>query len=463
VEGRNNDYLEFTFNSSISSRMSEKFSLAAGIEARRTIGKHYKTVEDLLGGTHWTDIDQFAERAFGADSDLLQNDLNNPDRVVKEDDVFGYDYEMYVTSGNVWFHNNWTFSHLDLYYGASLTLTEFYRKGKMKNGRAPNNSFGKGVVHRFGDVAAKAGGRYKITGRHILVFNGAYETKAPLPDYAYLSPRIKDKEIPTLENGVIYSGDFGYILNLPRFMGRVSAYYTFMDNQVEIDNYYHDAYRTFMNFAMTGIQKEYRGIEFGVEAKVTDQLSLTAIGNVGDYRYVNRPEATGSYENGSESDFTQTIYLKNFHIAGTPGIAASLGVDYFHPSMWFVNVNGNYYDHTYLDVSPTRRTSLAVGFPIEGMTQEQIDAKLREISNQEELGSKFTMDVSVGKLIYFENNNSLNINVNVQNVFNDEDMRTGGYEQGRFDFSNFDVFKFPPKYYYAQGLNFFVNVGYRFK
>ncbi len=462
VEGRNDDYLEFTFNSTFSSRTNEMFNWVAGIEARSTKGMHYKTVEDLLGGNHWVDIDQFAERDFGADSDLLQNDLNNPNRQVTEDDVFGYDYDMNVTSANIWFRNELTFKHLDIYYGAKLAYSGFYREGNMRNGRAPNNSYGKGAEHHFGDFGVKAGGRYKITGRHILSFNGGYETRAPLAYNSYLSPRIKDNEIPDLENGIIQSADLGYILNLPRFKGRVSAYYTLLDNQVEIDNYYHDAYRTFMNFAMTGIKKEYRGVELGAEAKVNDQITITAIGNVGDYRYINRPMATASFENGSAPDVTETIYLKNFHIAGTPEIAASLGVDYFHPKMWFFNVNGNFYDRTYLDISPTRRTEQAVNFPTSGMTPEEVEAKVREITNQEELGSKFTLDASIGKLIYFDNNNSLSINVTVQNIFNQTDMRTGGYEQGRFDFTNYETSKFPPRYYYAQGMNFFVNLGYRF-
>jgi hypothetical protein len=50
----------------------------------------------------------------------------------------------------------------------------------------------------------------------------------------------------------------------------------------------------------------------------------------------------------------------------------------------------------------------------------------------------------------------------VQNVTNNTDMRTGGFEQGRFDFTDYNVNKFPPRYYYGQGLNFFVNLGYRF-
>ena len=37
----------------------------------------------------------------------------------------------------------------DINYGAQLSATSFQRDGKMRNGRAPENSYGKGKTHRF--------------------------------------------------------------------------------------------------------------------------------------------------------------------------------------------------------------------------------------------------------------------------------------------------------------------------
>ena len=34
---------------------------------------------------------------------------------------------------------------------------------------------------------------------------------------------------------------------------------------------------------------------------------------------------------------------------------------------------------------------------------------------------------------------------------------TGGYQQGRFDYDNYNLAKFPNKYYYAQGIRVFAN------
>lgn len=56
----------------------------------------------------------------------------------------------------------------------------------------------------------------------------------------------------------------------------------------------------------------------------------------------------------------------------------------------------------------------------------------------------------------------MSINLNVNNVLNNTSLKSGGYEQGRFDYDTYDVSQFPPRYYYSQGLNYFLNVNFRF-
>ena len=80
------------------------------------------------------------------------------------------------------------------------------------------------------------------------------------------------------------------------------------------------------------------------------------------------------------------------------------------------------------------------------------------------------IDLSVGKLIYLKNRKSININLSVNNVTNNTGMKTGGYQTGRIptvtyqnnSFVSDNVVKYPAKYYYAWGFNFFLNVGFKF-
>ncbi len=54
----------------------------------------------------------------------------------------------------------------------------------------------------------------------------------------------------------------------------------------------------------------------------------------------------------------------------------------------------------------------------------------------------------------------MNFNFAFNNIFNRENVKTGGYEQGRLDVTQPN--KFASKYYYMQGFNCFLNASYKF-
>ena len=320
----------------------------------------------------------------------------------------------------------------------------------MKNGRAPENSYGKGKTHTFNDISGKVNAIYKLSGKHIFMANALYETRSPLVYNSYVSPRIKDNEIRDMKNGKILSGDLGYVFNSSIVKGRISGYYTRFIDQIEINNFYHDGLQTFINYSLTGVDKENAGVEVGLTTKITSQISAKFLGNFGQYRYINNPNGNSSAENGSIADSKTIVNFKDLKLSDSPQIATSLGLDYMHPKMWFVNTNVNYYANNYVSISPARR-------------EESLPDNVKDkISAQEKFANDFIWDASVGKLIYFKNNTSLSINLSVQNILNNKDIKTGGYEQGRLDTDAYDINKFPNRYFYMQGVNFFLNIGYRF-
>ena len=73
---------------------------------------------------------------------------------------------------------------------------------------------------------------------------------------------------------------------------------------------------------------------------------------------------------------------------------------------------------------------------------------------------------SIGKNIYLKHG-SLSINLMVDNILNNKNLVTGGYEQSRSDFTasgNARAYKFSrnPKKYYAYGANGLLNITYKF-
>ena len=136
-------------------------------------------MSDLLGANQWIDIDQFSERDFPNNTDIIQNDMNNPNRVIYEGDKFGYNFNVYVKKASVFIQNEWNFRQLDFYYAAKATYTSFQREGLMDNGRSsyfqsmfagiykPSvfKSYGKGKETYFITPSFKGGLAYKKIGR----------------------------------------------------------------------------------------------------------------------------------------------------------------------------------------------------------------------------------------------------------------------------------------------------------
>lgn len=462
VEERRRDLFEMAFNSTFNTQLSPFVKLTAGIGLKHSLSKQFKTVDDLLGAKHLLDIDKFAERDFPGDSEMIQNDLERPDRKVYEGDIFGYDFRFHVNSADIWMQQEHTYRNVDFYYGAKLKYTGFQREGKMRNGRYPDNSYGYGKIHDFMDFGVKGGLTYKLNGRHFFTGNISYQTMAPLVDKVYISPRITDLTSGNIKSVRIFSSDINYIFSLPRFTGRVSIFNTdFYDDMMRV-SYYHDSERTFVNHVLSGVNKVHRGFELGINYKLNDNWNIDVIGTTGEYYYSNNPEGVISYENGTGENMTETVYMKDYYIGGLPQTMGTIGINFFH-DYWFLNLNVNGFARNYVEIAPMRRLASnytgIVPPEANGFDEDLYNAYLL-LTHQEEFNGGYTLDLGIGKIWYLANRNSINFNLSINNLLNRKDIRTGGYEQGRISLEYPD--RFASKYYYMQGVNFFLNMSYRF-
>lgn len=461
IENRHSNQASWALSSNLNKRLTDVTTLQGGISANYTRSSYYKTLKDLLGGRYWLDIDQYAERDFPSDPNLAQNDLNNPNRTIYEGDRFGYDYNINSWQANIWKQMVFTTAKWDLSYALKATYTWFQRDGNMRNGRAPENSYGKGEAHEYLNVAFKASALYKLDGRNNFRAHIYYGTRAPLPNNAYVSPRTKDDVIANLKSEAIWSGDIGYQWNYRLFKGSITGFYTDLRNGTERYAYYDDQYSTFMNYALTNVHKVYRGIELGMSYKITPSITLSGAANWSRYLYRNRPMGTRSYENGTQEDITTTVYLKNFYVSGTPQEAYNISINWAAPKMWFFELSGTWLNRAYIDLSPVRHEVMP-DLHTMASSEAELQDMIRAIGTQEKLNEALVIGASIGHVIYLNRRASLNLNLNLDNILNNKNIMTGGYQQGRFDYRNYSTGKFPNKYYYAQGFKLFLNVGVRF-
>lgn len=459
LENRHSNFNSWMFNSYIDHRLNDNMTLQGGLSFNYTDAHYFKTIRDLLGAEYWRDVDNFSERDFAGNPEILQNDLRNPNRKVYKGDVFGYDYNIRSYIAKAWLQNQISTAHWNVNYGMEISYTSFMRHGNMQNGRAPENSLGAGARHTFDNAALKAGATYKLDGRNYFTAHFSYGNRAPMPDYSYVSPRTKDESVQGLKSERFLSGDLSYTWNYSRFRGSLTGFFTEMWDGIRRTGFYDYQLNTFMNYSMSGIRTEYKGVELGLEYKILSNLSVSAAGTISSYRYKNNPLGVRSYENGSEEDVVRRVYLKNYRLGGSPQQAFNVALNY-NVNQWFFEVNANWFGDNYIELSPARHEEMP-GLWKFCSSEEEYIARRDEITHQDRLKDAFVMNLSVGKIIY-TGFGSLNFNLSVNNFLNNRDIQTGGYQEGKFDYTDYNVNKFPNKIYYAQGIRVFFNFGIRF-
>lgn len=442
---------------------SDHLVFSAGVMRQGQESENYKRVNDLLGGEFYVDLNQWAEQDFPDSSEALQNNLETPNRILKEGDKFGYDYVSTVNKNMAWAQAQFKFNRVDFFAAFHVAATEFYRTGKYRNGIFANSSFGDSKKENFNTSGAKGGVTYKLNGRNYFFLNGAYETRAPLFENVYVSPRTRNDAISNLEVEKITSIEGGYMLRAPRAKIRTTLYYTQMNDGYNAINFWHDDFRTFVNYTLSNMDRRHVGIEFGTELTLGQGWSTNFAAAVGQYYYTDRMKATITQDNNATVlAEDETIYSKDFFVANGPQNAGMIGITYRSKKFWTVTLSTTYFGNNYTDFNPARRTVSGVELLNDGVLRESI-------IDQQKNDNQFTLDFFGSKswrvsdiIKGFKRNTFLVFNLGVSNILDNQDIVLTGFEQLRFDYAEKNPNKFPPRYYYGFGRNYFVSVIVRF-
>ena len=466
------DDKQITANSILFSDLSDNIKLNAGVNFKKLKSHNFQNMLDLLGGEYFEDIDPFYT------GDQTQSDLNNPNRQIKVGDTYGYNYNLNAIVMDAFTQFKFSYKKTDFYLAQSFSRSQYEREGLYRNGIYANTSYGKSGKQIFENFGFKGGFTYKITGQHLLDFNGAYMTKAPNMRNTFANARINNNITPDLESEQITSLDASYIMRTPKFKARLTGFASKVQNATEISFYYAEGIGddddgdvdSFISEILTGIEKKNFGAELGLEYQITSTIKATAAASYGQYLYGNNPNLKINDDAQATLTNTQPVvdfgkaYLKNYRLAGMPQTAASLGLEYRDPHFWWIGANINYLADSYLDVSNILRTDNFVinsvdglGFP--GANEESV----RKALKQEKFAEFNLLNVTGGKS-WRVDGTTIGFFASVNNVL-DTTYKTGGFEQSRkatfpdqqADNAN-QTPSFGSKYFYGYGRTYFVNL-----
>lgn len=489
IQAKHSDNLTISLASTLNHQIDKNKQINLGVMAATNNGSHYQTIEDMLGANTFHNINTYViSDKYTADSDQAQYDLNNRNAVVGEGDRFGFDYRLLVNKAKVWTSYSENFGPLNYTIAAKLGYTSMQRDGKMRNGLAPNNSYGKSHHAQFLDGGVKFASTISLGRGNALSLGAAYEYRAPEASKSFVAPEVNNDFVYGLKNERVFSSELGYQFDNSWLHFNISGYYSRLTNVTDWQNFYNDDVNSFTYVSLTDMNKEYYGVEAGFKFKVTSFFDVKLLGTISDAKIINNSklcymksvdsQLLGSDQAGNNYD---EVYNKGMRDAGTPLTAASLGLSY-HQGGWFIDLNGNYYDRIYLSYSPSYRFKSAVearnkvmsqyGEPtINDVTGEILPSALKQAKGK----GGFMLDASIGRSIYLKHG-SLSINLMVTNVLNNRNIVTGGFEQSRSDYSGASVdnpeqssvkkraysFAKNPYKFYAYGTNGMLNITYKF-
>ena len=471
-EDRNDDK-QITVNTIYNLEINNHISINGKLEYKRLRSQNFAEVIDLLGGSGYLDINNFADSEA-----QMQNDVLNPNRVVGVGDAFRYNFNLKSDFINAFAQGQFKYNKVDFFAAVMVSQITNQREGLYKNGRFENNSLGASEKINFTNYGVKTGATYKISGRNLINANIAYLTQAPTIRNSFSNSRENNNIVEDLKSEKVFSADASYIRRSSIITSRVSAYYTSIKDATEISFYFADGVggdnTAFVQEIVSGIKKKQLGLELGLEAQVTATIKLKGAAAIGSFVYANNPNLYLTSDVTNEGVFDEKgrsgnyiSNLKNYKIAAGPHQAYSAGFEYRDPNYWWIGGTVNFFNNTYVDIAPLTRSRNFYS-DADGLTFPNYDLESANQLLQQEKFDAYKVVNLVGGKSWKIDGYYISAFATVNNLLNTA-YKSGGFEQGRnANYNELSADKaldkpvFGNKYWYGRGTTYFLNLNFSF-
>lgn len=195
----------------------------------------------------------------------------------------------------------------------------------------------------------KGGANYNLNSKQNVFFNTGFISRQPNFDAVF--PNFANLKNPDLQNEEIISFELGYGFIGNDFRLNVNAYSTtwgnrFISQSFDIGNGQEGTAQ------FNDIDVRHNGIELETEYRPMDNLKLTGMLSVGDWRYTKDFTSTLFDENQNEIG-TATLYTKDAKVGDAAQITSNVGADYRFNRYLSLDANYRFVDGLYADYSIT--------------------------------------------------------------------------------------------------------------
>ena len=421
--------------------------------------QNYNKLSDLLGGDYLVDQLDFVD-----DPNQANPDLDSPNKIIKVGDKFGLNYssnQQKIGISTEWFR---AFKKFDAFWGLNTSKQYSQRNGIWKNILFANSQ-GKSENVSSNNFEFKLGANYKINGRNYLQAVASYHNLSPNFSQIFANPDQSNTLLDSWQNSKINNTSINYYYRSPELKIGLGAYFIqlrdltinkkfFLDSEAESASNKELADGGLINAFYTNWDQQNMGIEGSIELALGRGLSFTGVVSAGDYKNISRP-ILKVFDKFSTATAAHTIYLKEYYIPNTPQFVSSAGLKYELRRNGFLTLTLSYIDENYVEPNSLRRTVVGV----KGVDRNS--ELYSKIISQEKLPSAISLDFFAFKSFYIYKKYTA-ISLGVNNILNSKNLISGGFEQTRFDFTDKNVDRFPNKYFYLQGINYYLNFSISF-
>ncbi|MBL6449707.1 TonB-dependent receptor [Fulvivirga sp. 29W222] len=330
-----NDHKWYGVLSSLKYDISSNLQFLGGLDFRYYKGSHFYEITDLLGG----------------DYVLNNDDINNPNRILKKGDKYNYNYDGIVLWEGVFGQFEYTKDKLSTFLSLAASNTSYSRVENFKE--TPDNKDSEDVS--FFGYQIKGGANYNLTRNHNIFANIGFFEKAPFFRNVFLS-RTSNAANEDAVNEKIMSTEIGYGYREKDFTANINVYRTQWLDKASVRSLSNAGQIFYAN--ITGIDALHQGVEVDAVYKGIKNFTFTGMLSVGDWRWQNNVQNVRiEDEDGNPLGDPINIFIDDLKVGDAAQTTAALGMKYSAGENITIGIDYNYYDNLYASFDPTSRTS----------------------------------------------------------------------------------------------------------
>lgn len=351
-----NDHNWYGALSTLSTSITEDIELIGGVDLRYYKGKHFQEVTDLLGGSYFLD------------DDSNENNLNNPAMV---GDKISYWNDGIVLWEGVFTQLEYSKNDLSAFVSLAASNTSYKRIdyfNYLDSDPLQETDF----INFFG-YSAKGGANYNLDSHHNVFANVGYFEKAPFFNAVFLN--FRNDINADAENQKIFSAELGYGYRAENFRANVNLYRTQWDDRT-LTQSFRNQDGTFGSANILGVNALHQGVEFDFSYRPFEELTLTGMASIGDWRWANNVTDVQVFNEEQELVRTVNLFIEDLKVGDAAQTTFALGANYEVIEDVRLRLDYNFYDNYFADFDPNGRSDADQGQAWEAPAYGLLDAGL---------------------------------------------------------------------------------------